>query len=372
MSSTAVRTARLVRYNDRLRGRYGKGCFVKIALVGFGTVGQGLAQILHEKAHDLRQEAAFAPTIVAVATRSRGALHDPHGLKPDNLLRAMSAGGLDQYPAGASVRRMNDIRQLIAESGADVLVEASATDLQSAQPALDYCKIALEHGQHLVLANKGPVALAYAELSQLSRQKGRHFRFEGTVMAGTPSLTLAREALKGCQIREARGILNGTTNYILTQMESGLGYQEALSQAQQLGYAEADPTADVDGWDAAGKLLILSAAVMGVSLRLSDIAVKGISQISARDVDEARKSGERWKLIAHATRQGTSVQPLRLPLNDPLAGVSGATNAITYETDLLGAVTLIGPGAGRLQTGFALLADLLAIHRLEEFGLSNN
>jgi homoserine dehydrogenase len=243
------------------------------------------------------------------------------------------------------------------------MVESSHTNLQSGQPALDYCYAALESRKHVVLANKGPVAVAYAELLEKARQANKRVLFEGTVMAGTPSIRLAMEALAGCTIREARGILNGTTNYILTQMEGGMSYADALAQAQQLGYAEADPAGDVDGWDAAGKAIILAAALFNKKLTLADMDVTGISGISADDVEAAKNAGEKWKLIAHITREGGYVAPALVPLSNPLAAVSGATNAITYSTDLLGDVTLVGAGAGRLQTGFALLSDLLAIGR---------
>jgi homoserine dehydrogenase len=187
--------------------------------------------------------------------------------------------------------------------------------------------------------------------------------FEGTVMAGTPSIRLAQDALAGCTISSARGILNGTTNYILTQMENGMSYGDALAQAQQLGYAEADPAGDVDGWDAAGKVIILAAALFNKKLTLADMSVSGISAITAEDVAEAKGAGEKWKLIAQITADSASVQAMRIPLSNPLAAVAGATNAITYSTDLIGDVTLVGAGAGRLQTGFALLSDLLDISR---------
>lgn len=182
-------------------------------------------------------------------------------------------------------------------------------------------------------------------------------------MAGTPSIRLAMQALQGCTIREARGILNGTTNYILTQMEGGMSYAEALAQAQQLGYAEADPAGDVEGWDAAGKVIILARALFNSSITFKDMDVKGITAITADDVREAAAAGEKWKLVARVTPDGGSVQPLRVKLSNPLAAVSGATNAITYSTDLMGDVTLVGAGAGRLQTGFGLLSDLLDINR---------
>ena len=252
---------------------------------------------------------------------------------------------------------------MIAAGAADALVEMSPTNLDTAQPALAICHQALEAGLHLVLANKGPVALDYANLWAKARAKGRQMRYEATVMAGTPTMQLAEEALAGCTITSARGILNGTTNYMLTQMESGLSYDEALAQAQELGYAETDPSGDVEGWDAAGKVLILAKALFGSSLSMADLDVSGITQISAADMAAAASAGERYKLIAEARPEGGTVKALRLPLSDPLASVAGASNAITLSTDLLGDVTLIGAGAGKLETGSAILSDLLAIQR---------
>lgn len=339
---------------------------MKILLIGAGTVGQGLLEILRDKAADLHEKYGFHPVVVGVATRSRGTLYHPAGLDPAALLTALVQGSFGAYPESNGLQRSQDIPALIRACGADVMVEATHTNLETAQPALDYCRTALDAGQHLVLANKGPIALAYHELTETAKKAGKLVRFEGTVMAGTPSLTLAMEALAGCTIYEARGILNGTTNYILTQMAQGMAYAEALAQAQALGYAEADPTADVDGWDAAGKVLILAAALYGKKMALSDLAVTGITQITPEDIATAQHAGECYKLIARISPDSGSVSPQRIPLTDPLAVVSGATNAITFQTDLMGDVTLVGAGAGRLQTGFALLADLLAIDRQDK------
>ncbi|MGQ9909493.1 MAG: homoserine dehydrogenase [Candidatus Flexifilum sp.] len=340
---------------------------MRIVLIGLGTVGQGLLEILRDRSDFLREHYRFQPQIVAVSTRTRGSLYHPDGLDLTALLE--HARDLRAFPDRPGLERGRDALWLAQHAQADVLVEATPTDLRTGQPALDVCRAALAAGKHVVTANKGPVAVAYAELRERAQAAGRAFLFEGTVMAGTPSIRLAQEALAGCVISRARGILNGTTNYILTQMESGMSYADALAQAQALGYAETDPTADVDGWDAAGKGIILAAALFGVRLTLDQMAVRGISQITLADIEAARAAGERWKLIVDVTPDGGSVQPVRLPLTHPLTGVSGSTNAVTYTTDLLGDVTLIGSGAGRVQTGFALLADLLAIQR--QFGGSS-
>ncbi len=336
---------------------------MRLLLIGFGAVGQGLAKILRDQADYLREREHFSAQIVGVITRQRGLLYHPDGLDPDALLEAITQGHLEHYPQQSGLIRSGETLELIRSPAADVLVEVSYSNLDDGQPALDYCRAALDSGKHVVMANKGPVALAYAELMEHAQRVGRHIGFEATVMAGTPSLRLGMSALAGCRILAARGILNGTTNYILTQMEGGMPYADALAQAQALGYAEADPTADVEGWDAAGKAVILAAALFNQRLTLDTMPVTGISHLTPEDIEAARAAGERWKLIASVTPEGAQVEPVRLPGSHPLAQVSGAVNAVTYTTDLLGDVTLVGPGAGAVATGFGLLSDLLAIHR---------
>ena len=223
--------------------------------------------------------------------------------------------------------------------------------------------------KHIVTANKGPVALGFSGLSKRAKDANVQIRYEATLMAGTPAISVALEGLAGCTIETVRGIVNGTTNYILTEMENGLAYEDALKQAQELGYAETDPTADVEGYDAAAKVLIMLDTFFGRDLSLKDIDVTGITQISTDDIASAKANGERYKLIASASENGGEVAPVRLPLSDPLAQVGGATNAITFQTDLMGAVTVIGAGAGQKETAAALLSDLLAIHRSD---IANN
>lgn len=336
---------------------------MRLILIGFGTVGQGLAQILQDKAEDLKKRQGFEGRIVGVATGSRGILYHDDGLSITDLVDAVHQGSFDHYPNSDGLHRYDDVVQMIQDAKADALVEASPTHLDTGQPALSYMEAALQSGKHVVTANKGPIARDLPHLQQLAADNQVQLRFEATVMAGTPAIATGIESLSGCTISEARGIFNGTTNYILTQMESGLSYESALTQAQALGYAETDPTADVEGWDAAAKVLILLAALFGQQTSLSDLSVTGITGITQADIDTAKKSGERYKLIASATADGGRVQPMRLPLSDPLAQIGGATNAITFTTDLMGDITVIGAGAGKLETGYALLADLLAIHR---------
>ena len=340
----------------------------KLVLIGFGTVGQGLVEILRDKGDILRRNLGFDAQIVAVTTLTRGSVYQPEGLDPDQLLETGDSGGtFDNFPGSPGLVRGWDSLQTIRDSNADTVVEVSYTDIETGQPAIDYCRAAFMSGKNVVTANKGPTALAYPELSALAKEKGVRWGFEGTVMSGTPALRVPLTALAGNDISQVRGIFNGTTNYILTKMEDGLSYEAALEQAQDLGYAEADPTADVEGYDALAKVIILANVVMNMPLPVDQVACQGISQLTPADIAQAKAGGKRWKLIGRISRQGEQIRagvgPEMVSLTDPLAHVMGASNAITYECDLAGPITLIGPGAGRTETGFSILVDLINIQR---------
>ncbi|MFZ6028953.1 MAG: homoserine dehydrogenase [Chloroflexota bacterium] len=338
---------------------------VRLALIGFGNVGQGFAQILHDQGAELARRFDLDAKVVAVCDLLKGSLYDPAGLIPAELLATVEVGkGLETIHAPV---RGWDAAQTIAESGADVLVELSYTDLKTGEPAATHIREALKRGMHAITTNKGPVALHYATLSALARQNNARLGIEGTVMSGTPALHLGADLLAGAGVTRIQGIVNGTTNYILTEMDNGGSYTQALAEAQARGYAEADPTGDVEGFDAAGKVVILANVLMGAAITMADVDRQGITALTVADVNAARAAGERWKLIAcvEKTADGVlaSVRPTRIPCEHPLASVSGPTNAVTYSTRLLGDVTLIGPGAGRLATGYAILCDLLAMIR---------
>lgn len=340
----------------------------KLALIGFGTVGQGLAEILRDKEQFLGEEIGFEAQIVAVSDLLKGALYHSAGLDIARLLEAVqTTGRLDDYPDSAGLERGWDSLKTIRETNADTVVEVSYTDIKTGQPAIDHCRAAFASGKNVVMSNKGPVALAFQELSALAQAAGVRWGFEGTVMSGTPAIRMPLTALAGNDIREVRGIFNGTTNYILTKMEAGLSYEAALKQAQELGYAEADPTADVEGYDALGKVVILANVVMNAPLTKEQVACRGINHLTLADIEQAKAEGKRWKLIGRAKKEGNrvvaSVGPELVPLTDPLAGIMGATNAITYECDLAGPITLVGAGAGRVETGFSILIDLINIER---------
>jgi len=338
----------------------------KIALIGFGNVGQGLAEILRTKKASLKRRQNYEFSVVAISDLRLGSVQDPEGIDLKRALDAVSHhGSLDAYKGGVHGW---DALKTIRESGADVIVELAYTDLKTGQPAIAHCREALKLGKSVVTSNKGPAALAYPALSRLAKQHGAHFFIEGTVMSGTPVLNLGMNNLAGNDFISISGILNGTTNYMLTEMEKGMSYESVLRKAQELGYAEADPTGDVEGIDAAGKVTILANLFMDAKLTPADVKRRGITRLKPADIEMARKAGKRWKLVGSGRRRKeggveASVRPVMLPLDDPLAGVMGPTNAVTFETDLLGKVTVVGPGAGRIETGYSILTALLTIER---------
>lgn len=338
----------------------------KLAFIGFGTVAQGFTEILLEKKEMLSKNFDLQYKIVAISDIFHGSVYDKHGLDMKKVLNLIKDGKkLDNYPEG--VKDLDSLTT-IKETNSDIIVEVTFTDVKTGEPALTHVKTALNNKKHVLSTNKGPVVKQVVDLLKLAEKNNVYYGFEGVVLAGTPVLNLAKYTLAGNKITGFKGILNGTTNYILTRMEEGMSYESALKKAQELGYAEADPTGDVEGLDALGKVVILSNVVLGKKISWTDVERKGITGITVDDINKAKNEGKRWKLIGSANieKDGTlkaKVSPEKLPLNDPLAGVGEAVNALTYYTDELGPVTIVGPGAGRRETGFSLLIDLLEINR---------
>jgi homoserine dehydrogenase len=339
---------------------------IHLAFIGFGNVAQGLTQILSEQADYFAMRYGARFHITAIADPVKGNAFDPNGLSPASLLNAVKQpAGLNNLPG---IHPDWDAMEMIQNSPTDVIIEMSYTNLQTGEPSTTYIAEALRRKKHVITTNKGPIALHFDELATIAHRHGVQIGIEGTVMSGTPAIRVGRQLLSASSIHRIQGILNGTTNYILTRMEAGSTYAEALAEAQAEGYAEADPTGDVEGFDAAAKAAILSRLVMGVSVPYESVDRKGITGITREDIISAREEGKRWKLIGTLEKDGNAVharvQPECLPENHPLASVSGATNALVYSTRYLGDVTLIGPGAGRLQTGYAIIQDLFCIYQI--------
>ncbi|GAC1459965.1 MAG: homoserine dehydrogenase [Ktedonobacteraceae bacterium] len=340
---------------------------LRLSIVGFGVVGQGLAELLSTKKELLQQQYDLHVTLVGVANARHGFIYKDDGLDIPLLLNlATTREPITRHP---HVQHWENALEGLQATRADMLAEATGTNLRDAEPGMSHIRAALMKGMHVITANKGPIALGAKDLQLLAYQHNVQLRMESTVMAGTPVLSTIRQGLAGSRIRAIRGILNGTTNYILSAMASGRDYAEVLKEAQAQGYAEADPTADVEGYDAVAKVLILAFLAFGHSIKPDQVVRKGITTITQDHMQHASHNNARIKLVASLqvthelgdTPLEARVEPVELPLSDPLARVDGAMNAITLETDTLSAVTIIGPGAGRLETGQGLLSDLIAI-----------
>ncbi len=336
---------------------------MRLFLIGFGHVGQGFADLLVKKHDLLKKKYGLSAQVVGIATRSRGTIIDQDGI---DLPKALQAARLNQTFAqvGFKITRA-DARDLITSLSFDVLIELSYTNLDDGQPATDYIKAALKSKKQVITTNKGPIALHLPELEQLAKQNQVTLLYEGTVMAGTPLISLLKVNLAGLEIKQITGILNGSCNYILTRMEQGLEYEQAVEEARALGYLEANPVADVEGWDAQAKVMILSAAVFKQPLKKEEVQRQGITHLTKEDVERAGQNGKVWKLIANLKRQGgkieATVKPELLDTSHSLAHVQGVMNAVTIYSDYLKEVTISGPGAGEHETGFAVLNDLIRL-----------
>jgi len=353
---------------------------LRLALLGFGTVGQWLAQALQTQHAWLQQEYGLVVTIVSVATARSGLIYRGDGLDIPTLLHlAATRQSLSAHP---EVIHWTNILEGLQASWGDVLVEATGATLRHGEPGMSYIRAALMQGMHVVTSSKGPVALVGRDLLALARAHGVQLRMESTVMSGTPVLSTIREGMAGTRIRAIRGLLNGTVNSILSAMALGQSYAEALAQAQAQGYAEADPTDDVEGDDAVAKTLILAAVAFDRTLAPSQVLQRGITSLTREQVQQADALGQRIKHVASLrllsldgtevsratadqdsthTRLEARVEPIALPLTDPLARIDGLLNAIVIQTDTAASVMVIGPGAGRFQAGQGVLADLIAI-----------
>lgn len=325
---------------------------LKLLILGIGTVGKALLRILEN-----RKEFQ----ICGIAS-SKGYIFFKDGIPKDDLKKVAANKNLGEL-SGFVGKPANEI---IEHGEYDILIELTVTNLKDAEPAYSYMKAALSRGKHLITSNKGPLALHFRELDTLAKKNNCIFGFEATVCGAIPVFATANNYLAGDKIRSIRGILNGTTNYILTRMfEEKLPYDSALKEAQQLGYAERDPTYDVEGIDASAKLAIVANAIFGYDVSFQKINRIGISRITPEIIELAESSNYRVKLICSANIDGNiEVAPKFVPLSDPLAAINGSLNAITFETDMAGPLTFIGKGAGGVETASAVFADLINLTKL--------
>ena len=329
---------------------------MRIILCGFGVVGQSFAKLLESRSEDLYARYGLKPKIVGVFDKT-GGVTDTSGLDVSRLI--------DTKRKHNSVKKYSEKENnvsgldMIDNLNAEVLVETTASNYKDAEPGMTHIINAMKQGLHVISVNKGPLALAFPSLLELAEYNNILFRFSGTVGGGTPILNYAKNSLGGEQIISFDGILNGTTNYILTNMEKGMSFNDALNDAKKRGYVEADESLDLDGLDAAAKLVILANWIMGMKVTMPDIKRTGIRKVNEKDIKIAASKNCAVKLIASCNKE-LVVEPKEIPVNDPLC-VSGTLNAISFTSEHSGTQTVIGRGAGGIETASSILRDLINI-----------
>ena len=317
----------------------------------------------HQQALELKYGLRWKTT--AIATANHGCITSTAGIDLLEAALCVERGGnLAELPECDAIREPLSV---VKSCSADVLFETTPLNAVDGEPATTHIRKALARGVHVVTANKGPIAFAYSELKALAAEAGAHFRFEGTVMDGAPVFNLVADCLPGVRVLGFSGVLNSTTNLILTAMESGHLFDEALAEAQRLGIAEANADYDIDGWDAAMKAVALANVLMSADARPLDVAREGIRNIRVEDLKDAARSGMAIRLVARgklaADGVKLSVAPESVPLTSALGSVSGTSNVLAIETDLMGEIAIVEKDPGVEQTAYALLSDFIRIHK---------
>ena len=347
-----------------------------------GNVNRTLVRLLEDRRQELREHHGVSWRITGIASRRLGWIADSAGLDPAAVIALNSdlAPGLSRTkpaPSAGSGQALslskgvsaphnpgphNSVREWLAAAQADVLFEATSLNVENGQPAVDHIRAALEYGAHAITANKGTIVHAYRELRDLAAARGKRFLFESTVMDGVPIFSLFHQ-LPVIHLQGFHGILNSTTNVILSGMGEGLSFEAALKKAQELGIAETDATHDIDGWDAAVKTAALITVLMDVPLRLSEIERQGVRGLSGDAVRAARKEERPYKLVCRARREGSgvraSVRPQQVAMSDPMAGISGASSYVYFETDIFPGLAITEENPGLYATAYGMLADFV-------------
>lgn len=326
---------------------------MRIFISGFGTVGQGFAEVLALRKDFFGKRYGKDVKIVGVMD-SKTFVADSGGLDPLKLVSVKKeTGRVGNTEYTDSVKVLDSVEY-------DLLAEVSPTDFRTGGVGLVNIRHALGKGKDVITVNKGPLALKFPELIGLAKKNGCKIRFEGSVGGAMPIINMCRENLVGENITSIRGILNGTCNYILSKMDNGQPFEQALKEAQQMGYAETDPTNDVEGYDSACKVVILANSIFGRDVTFSDVNIIGIRSITAEAIALASSHDMVIRLIGEVSDTKLEVAPRLIPKGHPLS-ISGTLNAAEITTDLAGPISVSGRGAGRIETASAMLSDLISI-----------
>jgi homoserine dehydrogenase len=340
---------------------------IRFLLIGLGNLGRRFCEILHQKDAFLRRRYRLDLRLMGAAD-SRGAAYDPvMGLDPAQVVRLKQIGGtIADYP-GVGERGWQ-ASELVAVAKADLLLEASPVNLkQGAEPGLTCIRTALRRGMHVVTPNKGPLVLAYRELHDLAAAQGVQLRFDGTVAGGLPAINLGQRDLRGAVIHRLEAAPNLTTGYVMDLLADGLTWEEAVARARQEGTLEGDGSWDLEGWDAAAKLVILANAVLEYPARLENVTRTGITTLDRDAPRAARERGERYRLLAWAERysDGThhlKVAPVPLPPDHPLGQLGRKQMGVVFSTDIYGTITTIIDEPDPIPSAATMLRDVLDIY----------
>ena len=340
-------------------------------MAGFGAVGQRFCHLLAEKERELRERYGLTVKLVGVCTKTQGVLIDESGIPLASLFDKNGKRlPFVTHPAYCPCETL----EMIKAVSADAFLELTTLSIQDGEPASSYIAAALGRGMHVISANKGPIAWNYRALRSLAEQAKRALLYETIVMDGTPVFNLVEKTLRGNKVTELRGILNGTTNYVLQQLERGKTYEEAIRMAQEIQLAEADPSMDVDGWDGAAKICAMANVFMDAHLTPMDVDVTSLRTVTPERVKQVEADGKRMKYICHArTNAGQIkmyVKPEVVDETDPLFRVDGTSAALTLYTDLAGELTIVQTDPGILQTAYGVYSDLLTLS-VERYALDS-
>ncbi len=339
----------------------------RLSFIGFGNVARALARLLERKRDLLKQKYDITYSITGIATGRHRYAVNPDGLDVQQALELVESGksisSLSTYLVESSIA-------VIQHSQADVMFENSPVNTQTGEPAIDYIRLALSLGQYAITANKGPVVHGYRELMELAKSKGKTFRFESTVLGGSPVFSVFRETFPLAELSSFKGILNATTNIILSRMENGESYEDAVKYCQSVGVAETDPTNDVDGWDAAIKVAALVTVLMDTPFTPQQVNPTGIRGITPDMIAKAKAEGKRYKLVCSAEKVGdkvnASVAPQLVDMSSPLYGMMNSSTGVTFRTDVLPDYSIIvsereGMSGGPIETAYGLFADFVNV-----------
>ena len=332
---------------------------MKVILVGFGVIGKGVVKVIEEKKEYLKSKYGMDLKVVAICDRS-GAAIDENGLDLKTALKVKEeTGKISNYPEKGTNMSIVDVIKTV---DADAIVEATPTDIETGEPEKTHMIEAFKNGKHVITANKGPLALYFNELISCAEKYNKIFMYEASVGGAMPIINLAKETLAGNEITEIKGILNGTTNYILTKMEKEkLDFDTVLKEAQELGIAETNPHQDISGLDTAAKIVILATSIMNKNVTIKDVKLEGITRITPEALTMANKSGYTIKLIGEVSENKLEVGPKLIPIDDPM-NVKGSLNVAMFNTDLAKEVVVVGRGAGDKETSSAILSDIISVY----------